>query len=165
VLHVLEEIHLSALLLRLDATTMAEGVEGRVPYTDRDLVEWVNGLPVGYKVRWRDGEAEQEALGQSALEAAGRLDHSKLLLRISFQGDIPDEVLTRPKAAFPVPLDEWLYGRRHDWARERILTEKMTDLFQRSALETLLDTARGRQEGMKIWMLANVGIWLESYFG
>ncbi len=164
VLCILEEIHLSALLLRLDATTMAEGVEGRVPYTDRDLIEWVVSLPVKYKVRWRDDQAENQVRKLTSIEAANRCEITKYMLRLAFAGSIPDEILVRPKQAFPVPLDTWFYGRWHEWARERILTPSMSRFFDLGEMEALLARTRGKSEGMKIWMLANIGIWLDKYF-
>ncbi|MCB2213045.1 asparagine synthase (glutamine-hydrolyzing) [bacterium] len=164
VLHILQEIHLKALLLRLDATSMAEGVEGRVPYTDRNLVEWVAKLPLRYKLRWRDSKAEQQASTLTSIEAAGRLDIGKYVLRLAFAGTIPDEILMRPKTAFPVPLDTWLYGSRQEWLKERVLTPRMGELFDLKALERDLLNVRGKQEAMKLWMLANLGIWLEMYF-
>jgi asparagine synthase (glutamine-hydrolysing) len=163
VLHILEEQHLSALLLRLDATTMAEGVEGRVPYTDLDLVEWVNALPLHYKIRWKGEKEALESQKVTALEAAGRLDISKYLLRLAYAGDIPDDILLRPKTAFPVPMDEWFFGARHGWAKERILTQKMSRYFDLQSLEKFLATSRAKGEGMKVWMLTNIGIWLDQY--
>ncbi|MFH0882271.1 MAG: asparagine synthase (glutamine-hydrolyzing) [bacterium] len=165
VLAILEEIHLSALLLRLDATTMAESVEGRVPFTDRDLVEWSAVQPVKYKVRWLGPEQEKQAKCLTSIEVAGKLDISKYLLRLAFAGTIPDDILMRPKTAFPVPLDSWMFGSRNDWAAQRILTRKMGEIFKLSRLEEMLRSARGKEEGMKHWMLANIGIWLEMYFG
>lgn len=164
VLAILQEIHLQALLLRLDATSMAEGVEGRVPYTDRNLVQWVAGLPVKYKLRWRDDAAAAEARTLTAQRAAGRLDFGKYALRLAFAGVVPDEILLRPKTAFPVPLDGWLYGRWQGWLKDRVLTEAMGEWFDLKELESTLAGTRGKQEGMKLWMLANVGIWLDRYF-
>jgi len=165
VLAILEEIHLSALLLRLDATTMAEGVEGRVPFTDRDLVEWCAAQPLHYKVRWLGPEQERQARTLTSMEAAGKLDMGKYLLRLAFAGTIPDEILMRPKTAFPVPLDSWMFGSRNEWAAQRVLTRRMGELFKLTRLENMLRNVRGKQEGMKLWMLANIGIWLEMYFG
>jgi len=164
VLNILETRHLPVLLQRLDATTMAEGVEGRVPFTDRDLVEWCAQLPVHYKLRWQNPDAEKQSEQLTAMEAAGTLDVTKYLLRLAYAGEIPNEILMRPKTAFPVPVDHWFYGSRHEWARERILTNRMNLLFDLKETERLLREVRGQQEGMKIWMLANVGIWLEQYF-
>jgi len=165
VLQILEEVHLSALIKRLDATTMAEGVEGRVPYTDRDLIEWASALPLKYKLRWLNEDAEKQSQKMTALEVAGQKDIGKYILRLAFAGNIPDKILLRPKAAFPVPVDRWFYGSKLQWAKERILTPKMASLFDLKQLENLMDTSRGKDEGMKIWMLANIGIWLEMYFG
>ena len=164
VLHLLEVRHLPVLLQRLDATTMAEGVEGRVPFTDRDLVEWCSALPVHYKIRWKGEEEERQAAKMTALESAGKLDLTKYLLRLAYAGEIPDDILVRPKTAFPVPVDAWFFGSRHEWARERILTSKMGNIFDLKETERLLGSARAVQEGMKIWMLANIGIWLDHYF-
>jgi len=165
ILYILENIHLSALLLRLDATTMAESVEGRVPFTDRDLVEWVCAQPVHYKVRWRGKLENEQAQRMTALEVHDKLDITKYLLRLAYAGSIPDQILMRPKYAFPVPLDRWFFGAWHEWARQRILTPLMGELFNLKQLEHFLVTARGKDEGMKIWMLANLGIWLQLYFG
>ncbi|MBZ0266137.1 asparagine synthase (glutamine-hydrolyzing) [bacterium] len=164
VLHILEETHLSALLLRLDATTMAESVEGRVPYTDRDLIEFVTSLPTSYKLRWRSKKIQDDANRLMAAELNDKHNITKYLLRLSYADVIPPEVLQRPKYAFPVPLDKWMYGSHHDWARERILTSLMGDFFNLEALEHYITTSRGKDEGMKLWMLANLGTWLDMYF-
>ncbi len=166
ILHILEEIHLSALLLRLDATTMAWGVEGRVPYTDRDLVEYCFSMPLKYKVRWAGRKEDiQAAKAMSAMEVAGKQDVTKYVLRMAFAGDIPDAILLRPKAAFPVPLDRWFFGKWENWAKERILTPIMGQYFNLGTLENYITSKRGKDEGMKLWMLANLGIWLQEYFG
>ncbi len=165
VMHILEEWHLGALLMRLDATTMAEGVEGRVPFTDIDLVEYVNTLPLKYKLRWRGKSEAEAARYQSALEVAGRLDINKYVLRMAFADKLPPTIVSRPKTAFPVPLDEWFFGPWFGWASERILTEKMASIFDLKALEQFLKGGRAKDEGMKAWMLTNIGIWLETYFG
>lgn len=128
----------------------------------RAVRRWVNALAMMlitakfFRVR--------EAQALTSVEASGRLDIGKYVLRLAFAGVIPDEILLRPKTAFPVPLDRWLYGKRLSWLKERVLTRKMGELFDLGALERALDSTRGKQEGMKLWMLANVGIWLEMYF-
>ncbi len=165
VLHILEEIHLSALLSRLDATTMSWGVEGRVPFTDRDLVEYCFSLPIQYKVRWTfPKEKRQEVMAMTALEVAGKHDVTKYVLRLAFSGQLPQEILLRPKAAFPVPLDRWFFGKYLNWAKERVLTPQMSHYFDLDVLESYLDNKRGKDEGMKLWMLTNLGIWLNEYF-
>ncbi len=46
-----QNLHLPGLLYRVDAATMAHSVEARVPVLDHRLLEFVNTLPIEYKVR------------------------------------------------------------------------------------------------------------------
>jgi asparagine synthase (glutamine-hydrolysing) len=48
---IFQKVHLEGLLGRLDSATMSASVEGRVPFVDHRLVEFVNQLPLQYKMR------------------------------------------------------------------------------------------------------------------
>jgi asparagine synthase (glutamine-hydrolysing) len=68
-------------LQRCDRVTMAHGLEARVPFLDREVIDWAMSLPPEAKVT-RPGEPE------------------KRLLREAFDGWLPDELLWRDKAEF-----------------------------------------------------------------
>ena len=68
-------------LQRADRVTMAHGLEARVPFLERDMIELGLALPVGWKLA---GPGRQE----------------KRVLREAFRGWLPDEVLWRDKAQF-----------------------------------------------------------------
>jgi asparagine synthase (glutamine-hydrolysing) len=68
-------------LQRCDRVTMAHGLEARVPFLDREAIEWGLSLPPDVKVA-PPGEPE------------------KKLLREAFAGWLPDELLWRDKAEF-----------------------------------------------------------------
>ena len=68
-------------LQRCDRVTMAHAVEARVPFLDREVVEWALRVPAAAKLA-RPGEPE------------------KRLLREAFDGWLPDELLWREKAEF-----------------------------------------------------------------
>jgi asparagine synthase (glutamine-hydrolysing) len=68
-------------LQRCDRVTMAHGLEARVPFLDREVIEWGLSLPPDVKVA-SPGEPE------------------KKLLREAFAGWLPDELLWRDKAEF-----------------------------------------------------------------
>jgi len=68
----------------LDRMCMANSVEGRVPFMDHRLVESVIRLPRKYK-----------------LSSFGK---QKLILKSTFKGKIPNEILYRRKAGFGMPL-------------------------------------------------------------
>lgn len=72
-----------------DRVGMAVGVETRMPFLDAKLIELVMQLRANNP---------DHALGQKAW------------LRAALKGVLPDEVLTRPKAGFQPPLQEWLSG-------------------------------------------------------
>src|SRR5215217_7229609 len=68
-------------LQRCDRVTMAHGLEARVPFLDREVIEWGLSLPPAVKV-------------------AGPGQPEKKLLREAFDGWLPDELLWRDKAEF-----------------------------------------------------------------
>ncbi len=68
-------------LQRCDRVTMAHAVEARVPFLDREVIEWALRVPASAKLA-RPGEPE------------------KKLLREAFDGWLPDELLWREKAEF-----------------------------------------------------------------
>jgi len=68
-------------LQRCDRVTMAHGLEARVPFLDREVVGWALRLPAGYKL-------------------AGPGQPEKRLLRMAFDGWLPDDLLWRDKAEF-----------------------------------------------------------------
>jgi len=68
-------------LQRCDRVTMAHGLEARVPFLDREVIDWALRLPAGYKL-------------------AGPGQPEKRLLREAFAGWLPDDLLWREKAEF-----------------------------------------------------------------
>jgi asparagine synthase (glutamine-hydrolysing) len=77
------------LLVKEDRCTMAWGLEARVPYLDREVVEYMASLPVHLKV-----------------SAAS----TKKLFKIVARKHLPGWVLKRPKHGFGSPAAEWLRG-------------------------------------------------------
>lgn len=75
------------MLTKVDRMTMAAGLEARVPFLDRGLVEWAFRLPGRHKVRGDGKRILRRALAPSFPRAAAR-----------------------PKHGFDVPLGPWLRG-------------------------------------------------------
>ncbi|MCA9620291.1 MAG: hypothetical protein KC731_14815 [Myxococcales bacterium] len=75
---------------RLDRMTMAVSLEARVPFLDRDVVEYALNLPGAAKLVERDGRLVE-----------------KHILREAFTGLLPDEILWREK----MPFDQGSGGR------------------------------------------------------
>jgi asparagine synthase (glutamine-hydrolysing) len=68
-------------LQRCDRVTMAHSLEARVPFLDREVIDWALRVPPGYKL-------------------AGPGQPEKRLLREAFEGWLPDALLWRDKAEF-----------------------------------------------------------------
>jgi len=66
-----------------DRMALANGVENRCPFLDPNLVSWAFGLPVDYRLKNGTGE--------------------KNILKLAFQNELPESVLTRSKQPFVAP--------------------------------------------------------------
>jgi asparagine synthase (glutamine-hydrolysing) len=88
------------LLIKADKITMANSVELRVPFLDHKVMEFAANIPSKYKVK-----------GIS----------TKFILKETFRGVVPDEILFRKKTGFPVPYEKWLRNDMHEIVKEILL--------------------------------------------
>ena len=92
------------LLMYADKLSMAHGLEVRVPYLDREVVEYVERLDASFKVR----------------NGKGKWLHRKVC-----NGFLPNEIMKRKKRGFAVNVvDDWF---------KKSLSGKMESIFQDSA--------------------------------
>ena len=93
VLFLFIKIYLLEMLERQDKTSMAWGVETRVPFLDHRFVEYVANIPSKYK--FNNGE-------------------EKYILKKSFRDFLPSEIIKRKKKPFPFPIDpRFLYKQKN----------------------------------------------------
>jgi asparagine synthase (glutamine-hydrolysing) len=107
------------LLVKADKMTMANSVELRVPLLDHRVLEFAASLPPHYKVKGFT---------------------TKYILKAVLSKSVPDRILERKKAGFPVPYESWIRNELRDGTRE-ILTDRRTTqrgYFRKAAIEQLL---------------------------
>jgi asparagine synthase (glutamine-hydrolysing) len=75
------------MLVKVDRTSMAHGLEVRPPLLDHELVEWAAGLPRAAKLKGGSG---------------------KRVLKRALEPLLPDEIMTGRKRGFSIPLARWL---------------------------------------------------------
>src|SRR5258708_7458546 len=92
------------ILQKVDRAAMAVGLETRVPFLDKDVVEFAAKVPPGMKVR------------------AGR---GKWLTRQVLYKHVPEVLIDRPKTGFSIPLDEWLRGPLKTWASDLLSPDRL----------------------------------------
>lgn len=129
---------------RVDNMTMAWGLEARVPFLDHELVELVIGMPAEMKIR----------------------QQGKYPLKQIARGLIPDAIIDRPKAYFPVPALKYVKGRFLEFMRDLLDSQACRErgLYQRSYVEHLLADPEHeftRLQGSKLWHLAALEFWLQ----
>lgn len=131
---------------KVDKSTMAHGVEVRVPMVDTRLAAYAFGLPTRYKVRgWR----------------------KKHVLREALRGIVPDPILDRPKAGFGVPVSAWLRTSLLEFTKSVLLDSdaRQVELFDRGALELCIreHVARRRDNGPLLYKALNFALWCNAY--
>jgi asparagine synthase (glutamine-hydrolysing) len=138
--------YLVELLMKQDQMSMAASIESRVPFLDHHLVEFA----------WRLGP-ERKLSGFT----------TKRILRDAVRGLVPESILTRPKAGFPVPFGRWLQDGWHAMASDVLLDRRarQRDVFAAGAVERLLDAARQGVHGSAdvVWSLLNVELWYRTF--
>ena len=136
------QTYLPRLLMKQDAMSMAASIESRVPFLDHELVEHVASLPASAKLRGFK---------------------TKAVLRDALRGLVPDQILTRPKMGFPVPLGPWFKGPFWPVVREFVLSPRARarELFQPKETARLAEEHRvGKADhAERLWLLVNLEIW------
>jgi len=135
------------LLQRVDRMTMLNSVEARVPFLDHRVVEMAFQMPPAYKV--------SEGIAKRVLKQAAR-------------GLVPEEIITRRKVGFDVPLSQWLREEPlREWGRRTILDSRIhrRGLFHLPRIHELLDRhLAGRIDaGFRLWNLINLCAWYDCW--
>jgi asparagine synthase (glutamine-hydrolysing) len=134
------------LLMRLDRITMASSVEGRDPFLDHRLVEFVLALPPHMKYR----------------EGSG-----KYVLKQAMRGTLPDEILDRRKQGFGTPMPEWLRGTFGELAERTVLSSALREraLLNMDQVVRLFAAHRaGRGDwSYQLWNLYSVSAWYDRW--
>ncbi|NTV24023.1 MAG: asparagine synthase (glutamine-hydrolyzing) [Nanoarchaeota archaeon] len=91
------------MLTKFDRLTMANSIEGRVPFCDHRIAELAFQMPSKFKV---DG------------------NRSKIILRASSKGLLPESIVNRKKQRFLVPTDNWMERGLSEYAESVIDEEK-----------------------------------------
>ena len=126
------------ILTKLDRMSMAHSLEARVPLLDHILVEYACRLPVNLRIR--NGV-------------------TKSLLRRTLRDRVPDEVLTRPKQGFAVPLLAWTSKHLPGFFRDRLgnadrLAEVGIDRNAVGSLLALFERRLRQDHCHRLWALA-----------
>ncbi len=138
------------ILTKVDIASMYHGLEVRVPLLDHKVVELAARIPARFKVR-RTGDSQFE----------GKIIFKKLAERY-----YDKHFFNRKKMGFAIPLQHWFRDCPSGQLSERLLdpASRLTDLFERTALETVVNQ---RQEhslySTRLWLLLFLAEWFRQH--
>lgn len=132
---------------RVDNMTMAHGLEARMPFMDQRLVELAMAMPPEYKL----------------------MHHGKGILKEIARGRVPDSIIDRPKAYFPMPALKYVRGEFLEMMQDILMSERARSrgIFNEAYLQDLLKNPEAASsftniQGSKLWHAALLELWLQS---
>lgn len=133
-------------LIRVDAMSMANSLEVRVPFLDHELVEFMFKVPANLRMK------------------RGKL---KYLLKRAMNDKIPHQIIERQKAGWHVPLAEWFQTDLKDYISDTLSNTKVIEsgFFNKTYIDTLLGEhfRRQRNNSFKIWGLLVFFQWYDTF--
>ena len=127
------------ILLKVDRASMANSLETRAPFLDREVVELAFSAPR----RWHRHGIK-----------------GKRILRTAFADILPREILQRRKQGFGVPIHDWFRGHL-GMELETLVTETTNSPLRNDAVLTLLQDHRAsrRDHGYRLWSIYVYLLW------
>jgi asparagine synthase (glutamine-hydrolysing) len=134
--------YMSNTLLRdTDVMSMAHSLEVRVPLIDHLLVERMMRIPGDLKLKTSE---------------------PKWML-VAAAGDLPREVVDRPKRGFELPFKHWIAGPLRDQVSASFSSTKLDEIFNRKALESVWDDfLHERVSWSRAWSIFALDSWCRT---
>lgn len=145
------------ILLKADKMSMANSLELRVPFLDREIMSLAEKIPVRYRVTHDKGTAETKYI-------------TKYAMRLAAKKDTPEQTAktaAKKKLGFPVPIRVWLKeDKYYNIVRRAFESESSQMFFNTAPLIKLLDDHRdGKADNSrKIWTVFIFLVWYKVYF-
>jgi asparagine synthase (glutamine-hydrolysing) len=137
------------MLTKVDLMSMANSLEVRVPILDYTVVDFAFTIPTKFKI------------------AEG---HTKKILKDAFRNVLPDELYTRPKRGFEVPLLNWFRTGLRSLIEDDLLSDKFVseqgifDVEEIKQLKLQLFSNSPGEVHARIWGLIVFQYWYKKYF-
>ncbi len=129
------------ILVKADKMNMANSLELRVPFLDKEVFRVAETIPHDLKISHGT---------------------TKYALRKALEQIVPPHVLHRKKLGFPVPMRHWLAGDElYGWAQEQIRESETDDIFNK---KEVLEMLREHRDGVsdhsrRLWTVLSFMIW------
>ena len=135
------------ILLKADRMSMANSLELRVPFLDKEVFKVAASLPTALRVN---------------------KFNTKYAMRKAAARHLPEEVAEKPKLGFPVPTRVWLKDEHYYHVVKDMFTSTTAEkFFNTELLLNYLDEHFEEKEdnSRKIWTIYVFLVWYQIYFG
>jgi len=135
------------ILLKADKMSMANSLELRVPFLDKEVMAVAQRIPTKYRVT---------------------KESTKYAMRIAALQSCPPQTANKKKLGFPVPIRVWLKEEKYyNIVKTAFTSENAQQYFNTEQLVSLLDNHKaGKYDySRKIWTVFSFLIWYNVYFG
>jgi asparagine synthase (glutamine-hydrolysing) len=134
------------ILYKVDRASMAASLEVRVPFLNREVVNFATRLPLELKLHRLTG---------------------KYILKKSMAPHLPGNIINRPKKGFNMPVAYWLTGELRNLTQDMLSESRLKaqGLFNPGYARRLLDdhVARRRDNRKLLWTLLVFQLWYDRY--
>lgn len=134
------------ILVKADRMSMANSLELRVPFLDREMLKLALQIPSCYRVN---------------------RETTKLALRGAAAKQLPEKTAKMRKTGFLTPLNDWLKRDEfYNRVKEKFLSDTAKEFFNQKYIMKLLDDHKaGTAHNMKkVWSIYCFILWYEKYF-
>jgi asparagine synthase (glutamine-hydrolysing) len=133
------------LLVKMDRMTMANSLEGRSPFLDRELIEYAFTIPDNLKLKGFN---------------------TKYNLKQTFRDILPKEVMHRGKMGFGVPLGTWFRTKLKSYMEEHLISDNpmIYTYLNAKEIKRIFDEHQNgvRDHGLKLWLFLSLELWLRN---
>ncbi len=143
------DIHMwmaSDILLKADKMSMANSLEVRVPFLDKEVFKVASKLPLAHRVT---------------------KNSTKFAFRQSANKHVPKEVADKKKLGFPVPIRVWLKEEdTFNMVKETLTSSSAKKFFNTEELVKLIENHKQNKadNSRKIWTVYMFLLWYDQYF-
>ena len=134
------------ILVKADRMSMANSLELRVPFLDKEMLKVALSIPTRYRVS---------------------KEQTKIALRGAALKQVPEKTASMPKTGFLTPLNDWLKRDKfYNMVKEAFTSETAEMFFDTDYIMNLLDNHKNdKEKNMKrIWSVYSFILWYNKYF-
>ena len=127
------------LLMKVDKTSMAHGLEIRAPFLDKDLIEYFFKIPRNHKI-------------------------NREIFKRTVSPHLPKIIANRKKQGFSLPISTWFTNKDFlNRVKPHIHDLKKRNIFKENELNKLIKNPTNYRNDHKLWALLNLELWHKLY--